>query len=164
MTTVYIALGTNLGDRERNLERALERLGTRVHITCRSTVYETEPWGVTDQPRFLNMVVEADTELEAEGLLAFIKDVERELGRTPGPRYGPRVLDLDILLYGSERMATEDLVVPHPRLAERRFVLVPLTELAPDLMVPGLGASARELLSRLPDDESVRTYKSPAGP
>ncbi len=158
MPTIYLALGTNLGDREQNLRQALARLDAQVKINARSRVYETEPWGVTEQPRFLNMVVVGETELDAPALLQFLKTIERELGRTAGIRYGPRVIDLDILFYDRDLIRTPDLIVPHPRLAERRFVLVPLADLAPDLTHPQLGVSVRELLARLPDDASVKLY------
>ncbi len=158
MPKVYLALGTNLGDRAENLRQALVHLAAQVSIDTRSQIYETEPWGVTEQPRFLNMVVAGETQLDAPELLHFLKTIERELGRTPGVRYGPRVIDLDILLYDDDLVRTPDLIVPHPRLAERRFVLVPLADLAPDLIHPELGISVRELLARLPDDESVKPY------
>ncbi len=159
MAIVYLALGTNLGDREQNLRAALARLETQVKITGRSPIYETKPWGVADQPDFLNMVIAGMTHLDAHALLRFIKNSERELGRTPGVRYGPRVIDLDILLYDEAVIHRPDLEVPHPRLAERRFVLVPLADLAPDLIHPTLGVSIRTLLARLPEDASVQLYK-----
>ncbi len=158
MSKVYLALGTNLGDREENLRQAVMRLGEQVRIDARSRIYETEPWGVAEQPRFLNMVLVGETSLDAPALLRFLKSLERELGRTPGLRYGPRVIDLDILLFDDARIRTPDLIIPHPRLAERRFVLVPLADLAPDLIHPELGVSVRELVARLPNDAGVKPY------
>ena len=145
MTLAYIGLGSNLGDREETIRRAVELLGAaRV-----STLLETEPWGYADQPRFLNAVAELETDEPPRALLARLLEIERELGRTrEGPRYGPRTIDLDLLLYGDDRLDEPGLGLPHPRLHERAFVLEPLAELAPELVVPGFGP-VKALLSRL---------------
>jgi 2-amino-4-hydroxy-6-hydroxymethyldihydropteridine diphosphokinase len=145
VTTAYVGLGANLGDREQTIRRALELLGAaRV-----STLIETEPWGYEDQPRFLNAVAELETDEPPHALLRRLLEIERELGRTrEGPRYGPRLIDLDLLLYGDEELDGPGLVVPHPRLHERAFVLEPLVELAPELVVPRRGP-VKALLSRL---------------
>ena len=145
MTRAYVALGANLGDREAAIRRAAELIGA----TRLSALIETEPWGFADQPRFLNAVAELETELAPRALLDRLLAVERELGRTrEGPRYGPRTIDLDLLLYGDEQLDEPGLTVPHPRLHERRFVLEPLAELAPDAFVPGQG-QVQELLASL---------------
>jgi 2-amino-4-hydroxy-6-hydroxymethyldihydropteridine diphosphokinase len=139
--TVYLALGTNLGDRSANLRSAVERLSAVVAVERMSSVYETEPAYLLDQPRFLNMALRGSTALEPHALLALLKRIERDMGRAAGPRYGPRAIDLDILLYNNLALATNDLVIPHPRMAERPFVLVPLAEIAPDLVPPGWNSS-----------------------
>jgi 2-amino-4-hydroxy-6-hydroxymethyldihydropteridine diphosphokinase len=145
MVRAYVGLGANLGDREGAIRAAAERLGA-VRL---STVRETEPWGYEDQPRFLNAVAELETELPPRALLDRLLEIERELGRIRGgPRWGPRTIDLDLLLYGDERLDEPDLTVPHPRLHERRFVLQPLAELDPALEVPGRGR-VDALLTRL---------------
>jgi 2-amino-4-hydroxy-6-hydroxymethyldihydropteridine diphosphokinase len=145
VTTAYVGLGANLGDREGTVRRAAELLGA-VRL---STLIETEPWGYADQPRFVNAVAELETDEPPRALLERLLRVERELGRTRGgPRYGPRTIDLDLLLYGDAELDEPGLVVPHPRLHERAFVLEPLAELAPELVVPGQGA-VKALLSRL---------------
>jgi len=151
MTQIYIGFGINLGDREKQLRDAWEHVARVVHITRTSAVYETEPWGVTAQPRYLNLVVEAETNLSAKELLGALQTIEHEMGRIRGMRYGPRIIDLDILLYGDENIKADDLEIPHPRLAERRFVLLPLAELTPNLQHPRLHLSILELLHRLPD-------------
>jgi 2-amino-4-hydroxy-6-hydroxymethyldihydropteridine diphosphokinase len=145
VTLAYIGLGSNLGDREETIRRAVELLGNaRI-----STLIETEPWGYADQPLFLNAVAELETDEPPRALLARLLEIERELGRTrDGPRYGPRTIDLDLLLYGDDRLDEPGLGLPHPRLHERAFVLEPLAELAPELVVPGLGP-VKALLSRL---------------
>ena len=145
MTRAYIGLGANLGNREKGIrDAAAELAAARL-----STIRETEPWGLTDQPRFLNAVAELETELTPRELLERLLDVERMFGRTrSGPRWGPRTIDLDLLLYGSRTIDEPGLKVPHPRLHERVFVLEPLAELAPDAVVPGLG-SVSELLAKL---------------
>ncbi|MGH3018226.1 MAG: 2-amino-4-hydroxy-6-hydroxymethyldihydropteridine diphosphokinase [Gaiellaceae bacterium] len=146
MTRAYVGLGANLGDRERTIREASERIGA----TRLSEIRETEPWGYADQPLFLNAVAEVETELAARELLDFLLDIERALGRerSTGPRYGPRAIDLDLLLFGSEVIEELGLTVPHPRLYERRFVLEPLADLDARLVVPGRGTVA-ELLAAL---------------
>jgi 2-amino-4-hydroxy-6-hydroxymethyldihydropteridine diphosphokinase len=141
----YVGLGANLGDREAAIRRAAELIGAQ----RLSTIRETEPWGVEDQPLFLNAVAALDTDLPPRELLDRLLEVERELGRTrDGFRYGPRTIDLDLLLYGAERLDEPGLTVPHPHLHERLFVLEPLAELEPGLDVPGKGLVA-DLLARL---------------
>jgi 2-amino-4-hydroxy-6-hydroxymethyldihydropteridine diphosphokinase len=150
MTRVYIAIGGNLGDRRANLERAIERLRADpdIDIIAVSSLRETEPVGYVDQPRFLNGALAAETPLGVRELLDRLLAVERALGRErSGPRFGPRTVDLDLLLYGDETIDEPGLTVPHPRLAERRFVLEPLAELAPDLVLPD-GRGVWDLLSR----------------
>ncbi|MBK9710834.1 MAG: 2-amino-4-hydroxy-6-hydroxymethyldihydropteridine diphosphokinase [Kouleothrix sp.] len=142
---VYLALGSNLGDRRANLRAAVERLAPHVAVEQVSSVYETEPAYVLDQPRFLNAALRGRTELEPAALLALLKQIERGLGRVAGPRFGARVIDLDILVYDDLVMATDELTVPHPRLAERPFVLVPLAEIAPRLTPPGWPAPVAAL-------------------
>jgi 2-amino-4-hydroxy-6-hydroxymethyldihydropteridine diphosphokinase len=145
VTTAYVGLGANLGDREAAIRRAAGLLGAR----RLSTIRETEPWGLADQPAFLNAVAELETELPPRAVLDRLLAIERGLGRTrDGPRWGPRAIDLDLLLYGGETVDEPDLAVPHPLLHERLFVLEPLAELAPDALVPGLGRVS-ELLAEL---------------
>ena len=140
MARAYVGLGSNLGDREATLRRALELLGEHVVVGAVSSFRVTEPWGYADQPAFLNAAAAVETELSPRELLSVLLDVERALGRTrDGPRYGPRTVDLDLLLYGDEVVDQPGLTVPHPRLHERRFVLEPLAELEPGLAVPGRG-------------------------
>ena len=149
--TSYIGLGSNLGDREGFLRRALEllRVEPEIDVTAVSSVRETDPVGLVDQPRFLNAVARVETDLAPRELLDRMLAAERELGRRrDGPRFGPRTVDLDLLLYGDEEIDEPGLIVPHPRLAERRFVLEPLHELDPGLVVPGRGRVS-DLLSAL---------------
>jgi 2-amino-4-hydroxy-6-hydroxymethyldihydropteridine diphosphokinase len=151
MPLVYVGLGSNLGDREATIRQALERLeaGGRIEVLAVSSLRETDPVGYLDQPRFLNGAAALRTELPARALLERLQDVERELGRDrSGPRFGPRTIDLDLLLYGSETVDEPGLEIPHPRLAERRFVLEPLAELNGSLEVPGRG-SVQALLAAL---------------
>ena len=151
MTIAYVGLGSNLGDRESTLRRAVAMLGaTRdVEVLAMSTLRETEPVGVVDQPRFLNGAVAVETTLGPRELLSLLLAIERELGRDrAGVRWGPRTIDLDLLLYGDEVRAEDWLQVPHPLVHERRFALEPLAELAPELEIPGHG-KVSELLARL---------------
>jgi 2-amino-4-hydroxy-6-hydroxymethyldihydropteridine diphosphokinase len=145
--TVYLALGANLGDRLASLRIAVERLRDAVAVERLSSVYETEPAYLLDQPRFLNMALRGHTTLEPQALLAVLKGIERDMGRAAGPRYGPRAIDLDILLFDSLTLATADLIIPHPRMAERPFVLAPLAEIAPQLVPPGWSRPIGELAS-----------------
>ena len=138
----YIGVGANLGDREQTVARALELLSRRdgVEVVAISALRETEPVGFIDQPRFLNGAVALETDLEPRELLDALLGVERDLGRTrEGPRFGPRTIDLDLLVFGDREVAEPGLTVPHPRLAERVFALEPLADLDPDLEIPGRG-------------------------
>ena len=155
---VYLALGTNLGDREANLRLALETFAPQIIVLHESRVYETEPWGFTNQPTFLNMVVQAETILSPDDLLQYLKQLETSLGRRPSFRNGPRLIDLDILLYDDLHLDTPGLVIPHPRLQERAFVLVPLADLAPDYVHPVLALSVRQMLGKM-DVSGVRLFK-----
>jgi len=148
---VYIGLGSNLGEREQTIRRALDRLAADgdVEIVAVSSLRETDPVGYLEQPRFLNGAAALRTSLAPRALLARLHAVELELGRDrSGPRFGPRTIDLDLLLYGDERIDEPEVVVPHPRIAERRFVVEPLFELDSRLEVPGRG-SVRALLAAL---------------
>jgi len=151
MTRAYVGLGANLGDREEMLRLALERLAAEpsVELVAVSTLRETEPEDFLDQPRFLNGAAALETDLSPRQLLARLQLIECELGRRrAGPRFGPRVIDLDLLLYGSLVMSEPELELPHPRLHRRRFALEPLAELEPDLEIPGRGP-VRVLLAGL---------------
>ena len=143
----YVGLGANLGDREATIRRAVGLLEATegIHVVRVSTLHETEPWGPVEQPPFLNGAAELETDLRPSELLDVLLDVERRLGRVRGERYGPRTIDLDLLLYGDLVLDEPGLTLPHPLLHERRFALEPLAELDPQLMVPGLGTVAKLL-------------------
>ncbi len=160
MHEVYLAFGTNLGERLDNLRAALRGLPPAVEIEALSAIYETPPWGVTDQPAFLNMVGRGVTALAPLDLLAALKGLEARLGRRPGLRYGPRLIDLDILFYDDAVIAAPGLTIPHPRLAERAFVLKPLAELAPGLRHPLLDGDALTLLAQV-DAAKIEYYHPP---
>lgn len=155
MAPAYLGLGTNLGERHAMLASALALLAEGVRIMGTSSVYETAPWGRIDQPPFLNCCAAVETTLDPAALLRLAKDIETRLGRVAGERWGPRAIDIDILLYDAARIATDELVVPHPRLVERAFALVPLGEVAPDAPIAGTGLTVRAALAalaRLPGD------------
>jgi 2-amino-4-hydroxy-6-hydroxymethyldihydropteridine diphosphokinase len=153
---VYLGLGTNLGDRMNNLTSALKLLGRKVTIKKISSVYETEPVGYKEQPLFLNAVLLAMTELDPMELLHFIKGIESELGRQPSFRNAPRLIDIDILFYGDLVMETPELIIPHPRIAERAFVLAPLAEIAPEVVHPLSHKKISDLLAEVEGRGGVR--------
>ena len=150
----YVGLGANLGDREGSIRRAVKLLGAAdgVEVLSVSTLRETEPWGPVEQPPYLNGAVELETALGPRALLELLLDVERRLGRVRTERWGPRTIDLDLLLHGDGVVEEPGLTLPHPRLHERRFALEPLAELAPDTVVPGRG-TVSALLAVLDEDE-----------
>ena len=143
---VYIALGTNIGDRALNLQTAKDWLSRKASITQESSVYITPPWGYADQPDFLNQVIEVNTRQRPRALLRFLQRIERKMGRVKLILNGPRVIDLDILFYGDRVITSPNLQIPHPRMVGRAFVLVPLNEIAPDLLHPALGISVQQML------------------
>ncbi len=157
MKTAYLLLGSNEGNRTEWLKRAIALIDEGCGaIMKQSAVYETAAWGITAQPDFLNMVVEVETDLAPADLLACVLHVENQLGRKRDVKWGPRTIDIDILLYGSEIIDQPELKVPHPYLQERRFTLAPLAELAPDYIHPVLHQTINELLAVCPDELEVR--------
>ena len=148
MSTVYIGIGSNLGDRHKNCLRAVELLKqSGLSVTKQSSVYETEPWGLTDQPAFLNMAVELESGLAPTELLGLLKKIEKDMGRQETVKWGPRIIDLDILLYDDITLNTDVLTIPHPLMHEREFVLVPLAELAGEFIHPVLKKKLGDLLN-----------------
>ena len=175
----YLGLGSNLGQREENLAAAIQGLSggpvrSRVHppgdsaqaadaikVLRSSAIYQTSPWGLKEQPDFLNCVLEVETQLSPEGLLACAKAVEENLGRQPGVRYGPRLIDIDILLFGDEVVEQRDLQIPHPRLHLRAFALIPLAELEPDLVHPVINLPVGRLAEKVDGQEGVQIWGPP---
>ncbi len=157
---VYLSLGSNVGDREAQLRDAVARLGAAGRVVALSSVYETEPVELTGQPWFLNCAVALETEKSPEELMTAILDIEQEMGRRRLLRKGPRSIDIDILLFGGTIMDSTELTIPHPAMHQRRFVLEPLAEIAPELQHPVLKKTIRELLDALPPGQAVRRVQS----
>lgn len=161
MKNVFIALGTNIEPRETHFIRALEKIAENKEITIEkiSSIYQTAPVGYTDQADFLNMVIEVETTLDAMALLKYCQSIEQELGRKRGIRFGPRTIDLDILVYNQENSTIEELLIPHPRMHERAFVMVPFAEIAGTFVIPTLGQTAEALVLALPEEEKLDVQK-----
>ena len=157
INNVSLALGTNLGDRPENLAAAIAALPPAMTVLEQSFVYETLPWGVTDQPSFLNMVIIGETSQKPQELLKNLKVLETHLGRIPSIHYGPRKIDIDILFYDNLIFDSPELTLPHPHMHERAFVLVPLADLTPDQIHPVFGRTIRQLLAEL-DTTGVKRY------
>ena len=153
---VYLGLGSNLGNRQANMEKALKLLDDTLQIELISSVYETEPVGYVEQPMFLNAVCRGQTELGPLQLLSLVKGIEVSLGRVSSFPNAPRPIDLDIIFYGDMIMQTPELTIPHPRLEERAFVLIPLLEITPDLCHPLSGESLKDLVARVQGSEGVK--------
>ena len=157
--TVYLLLGSNLGDRVQVLQSAAEMIQNEIgNIIQASSIYETAPWGVLDQPSFLNQVLAVSTALEPEEILRLVLGMEHELGRVRYERWGARVIDIDILFFQDLIADTARLTIPHPRLHERRFTLVPLTEIAPEFIHPVLQTTVAMLLETCKDHSNVNVY------
>ncbi|MFZ2096263.1 MAG: 2-amino-4-hydroxy-6-hydroxymethyldihydropteridine diphosphokinase [Anaerolineales bacterium] len=155
----YLSIGSNLGDRAKNLGTAIVLLAPKIQPVLQSSIYQTEPWGYSDQPSFLNQVIKVETNLEPLDLLIYLKGIESQMGRQETFRFGPRLIDLDILFYDELVLDTPKLTIPHPRLYERAFILIPLAEIAPDLNHPVLGKTIQQLKTTV-ESNSVELFQS----
>lgn len=156
---IYILLGSNLGNREQNLGLALDKIATDVgRILTQSSIYQSEPWGISQQPQFLNLVAEVNSRNDPQQVLQKLLSIESELGRERLEKWGPRTIDLDILFFNDRVIQTEDLIVPHPGIAMRRFVLIPLCEIAPNFFHPLLEKTCLQLLKECTDPLKVSPY------
>jgi 2-amino-4-hydroxy-6-hydroxymethyldihydropteridine diphosphokinase len=156
MSTVYLSLGTNIGQRRQNLEQAVAGLEEVLVITAVSPIYQTPPWGMTAQPDFFNLCLAGTTSLSPHDLLHFNQQLEKRLGREKTVRWGPRLIDIDILFYDDLILVDEELTIPHPQLGQRAFVLVPLADIAPDLVHPQTGQTVREMVTAVAADTIKR--------
>jgi 2-amino-4-hydroxy-6-hydroxymethyldihydropteridine diphosphokinase len=159
MAKLYLALGSNIGDRAANLKAAIKAVKPEVQATKCSPVYETPPWGYDDQPQFLNQVIEAETDLPPGELLAHLKEIEKQLGREKTFKNGPRIIDLDIIFYDDLVVNSPPLIIPHAHMQERAFVLIPLAAIAPDFRHPILKESVSELLAKV-DQSGITEFSS----
>lgn len=158
---IFLSLGSNQGDRILNLQSAVQEIAFKCgHLLNESSIYETAAWGNTNQSAFLNQVIEIQTILSPQTLLRLVLEIEASLGRVRLERWGPRLIDIDILFYGMESFNQANLIVPHPELQNRKFVLIPLMEIAPNLIHPKFGVSVKQLLSQIKDDLSVQKLSS----
>jgi 2-amino-4-hydroxy-6-hydroxymethyldihydropteridine diphosphokinase len=155
---VYLSLGTNLGNRAANLKQAVSSLSPQMRVMKKSSIYETPPWGYTEQDPFLNQAVMVTTILEPEPLLKHIKRLEVAMGRKASFRYGPRLIDIDILFYDDLILETPTVVIPHPYVHERGFVLIPLMDIAPDLMHPVMKRNIREMVAFCDDLSGIKKF------
>lgn len=160
MTTVYLALGANVGDRAKNIEDAILLLSNKVQITKRASIYESRAVGFENQDNFFNTALKGTTELSPAELLTFVKDIENQVGRVDRFHWGPREIDIDILLFGDTPYKDIILEIPHPHMAERDFVLIPLAEIAPSAMHPLLGKTILELANSLPENQKSIVAKT----
>lgn len=163
VSRILLGLGTNLGDRRQNLRRAIAGLKDRVTVTAVSPVYETEPWGIKEQPPYLNICLAGTTALTPHAFLEFAKTLESRMGRRPTVRWGPRLIDIDLLFYDDLVLQDDTLTVPHPRLTERAFVLAPLADIAPDLVHPQTGQTVADMLAAV-DTTTARRLPQPLLP
>ncbi len=160
MVRSFLLLGSNLGDRQDYLEKARTMIKRRIgKLVAISSLYQTAAWGNTEQAAFLNQVIGVETKLTPEKVLKSIHEIEKLQGRTPGEKWGPRTLDIDILFYGDQIINTPELTIPHPEIANRRFTLEPLMEVEPDLTHPVLNKTIRKMLATCPDSLPVEIYR-----